>query len=159
MSLDAWILALHVLSAFALVGALTIFSIALMALRSVDTPGRVLALSTPMLVAQRAVLVGVAGTIVFGVWLALTLPGTSLLDLWVILALVGWVAATGLGMRSGGLLTPGFTRAEELAAEGADGPDAGLAATFRSSTAHALHWASVAITLLILVDMIWKPGA
>jgi len=159
MTFDDWLLALHLLSAFALVGAITIFSIGVVVLRSVDTPARVLALGPAMQLGQRAVIVGVAGTVIFGVWLAISVDAYELWDLWVILALVGWAAATAAGMRSGALITPIFDRAEKLAAEGQDGADAELAATTRSSQAHALHWVSTAITLLVLVDMIWKPGA
>ena len=159
MSLDDWILALHILSAFALVGAMTIFSIAFVVLRSVDTPGRVIALGAPLQLAQRAVLLGVAGTVIFGVWLAISLDAVQLWDLWVILALIGWAAASATGARSGALMTPMFAHAEKLAAEGKDGPDAELATITRSSQAQTLHWTSVVITVLVLVDMIWKPGA
>jgi len=96
---------------------------------------------------------------IFGVWLAISLEAYQVWDLWVILALVGWAAATELGRRSGNAIGAAFGRAEQLAAEGKDGPDAELAATVRSSQAQTLHWASTAITLLVLVDMIWKPGA
>jgi hypothetical protein len=159
MQLDDWILALHLLSAFALVGAMTIFSIGFVALRSADTPNRVLALGPAMLVAQRAVIVGVAGTVVFGIWLAISLDAYQLWDLWVILALIGWAVATAAGSRSGALITPVFERAETLVAEGKDGPDEGLAAMGRSSQANALHLVATVVTVLVLVDMIWKPGA
>jgi len=159
MNLDDWLLALHLLSAFALVGAITIFSIGFVVLRCAETPGRVLALEPALKMGKVAVTVGVVGTIVFGVWLAISLEAYQVWDLWVILALVGWAAATELGRRSGNAIGAAFGRAEQLAAEGKDGPDAELAATVRSSQAQTLHWASTAITLLVLVDMIWKPGA
>lgn len=159
MNLDDWILALHLLSAFALVGAITIFTIGFVVLRTAEAPARVLALGQAMLVGQRAIIVGVAGTVVFGVWLAISVDAYELWDLWVILALIGWVAATAAGMRSGSLITPVFDRTEKLAAEGRDGPDAELAAGARSSQAQTLHWVSTAITLLVLLDMVWKPGA
>ena len=159
MGLDDWILALHVLSAFALVGALTIFSIGIVALRSADTPGRVLAFGAPMKVGQIAVGIGTGGTIVFGVWLAISLDAYQVWDLWVILALIGWAIATELGRRVGMVLGGAFQRAGELAGQGNDVSDPGITAPFRSSQVQTLHWASTAITLLILIDMIWKPGA
>ena len=159
MSLNDWILALHLLSAFLLMGALTIFSVAFVVIRGADTPGRVLALGPAVLVAQRAVLAGVAGTFVFGVWLAISNDGYALWDPWVILGLVGWAIATAIGSHSGGLLMPAFERAEELAADGKDGPDADLAAAVRLPRAHTLHWVMIAVTVLVLADMIWKPGA
>lgn len=159
MSLDDWILALHLLSAFALVGALTIFSIGLVALRGADTPGRVLAVASAVRLGQPAVLAGVLGTVVFGIWLALSLDAYSIWDLWIILAIVGWAIATEVGRRSGPAMMAAFARAEELQKEGKDGPDAELAALARSPQANMFHWTSTVITLLVLVDMIWKPGA
>ena len=90
MRLDDWLLALHLLSAFALVGAITMFSIGFVVLRSADTPGRVLAIASCLRVAQVSVGIGVIGTIVFGVWLAISLDAYQVWDLWVLLALVGW---------------------------------------------------------------------
>ncbi len=159
MTLDDWILALHLLSAFVLVGAMTMFSIGFVVLRSADTPGRVLALGSPMKIGQVSVAIGVVGTIVFGVWLAISVDAYQLWDLWVVLAIIGWLIATETGRRSGTLMGAAFDRAEQLAAQGRDGPDAELAAAARSSQATTLHWVSTAVTLLVLVDMIWKPGA
>ncbi len=159
MSLDDWILALHLLSAFALVGALTIFSIGLVALRSADTPGRVLAVASTIRLGQPAVIAGTLGTVVFGIWLALSIDVYSIWDLWIILAIVGWAAATEIGRRSGPAMMGAFNRAEALLAEGKDGPDAELAALARSPQANMFHWVSTVITVLVLVDMIWKPGA
>ena len=159
MNFDDWLLALHLLSAFALVGALTMFSIGVFALRSADTPSRVLALQPAMRVATVAIGIGVAGTIVFGVWLAISLDAYQVWDLWVILALVGWAAATELGRRGGMAFGEAVTRAETLAGEGRNEPDAELKALAGNRQAANLHWISTTITLLILVDMIWKPGA
>ncbi len=133
MTFDDWLLALHLLSAFALVGAITIFSIGFVVLRSADTPARVLALGPAMQLGQRAVIVGVAGTIVFGVWLAISLDAYQLWDLWVILALVGWAAATAAGRRSGAAHRRRSSTARSSSPrEGKDGPDAELAAMARS---------------------------
>jgi hypothetical protein len=154
-----WLLALHLLSAFALVGALTIFSIGFVALRSADTAGRVLALGSAIKIGKVSVAIGVVGTIVFGVWLAISLDAYQVWDLWVLLAIVGWVVATELGRRSGAAMGGAMERAKQLAAQGKDAPDAELVTAIRSSQAQTLHWAATAITLLVLVDMIWKPGA
>jgi len=59
MSFDDWILALHVLSAFALVGAMTLFWILIVAMRNVDTVaetfafGRVAKLGNVVVIAAR----------------------------------------------------------------------------------------------------------
>ncbi len=101
MGFDDWLLALHLLSAFALVGALTMFSIGIVAMRGMDTPARVLALRPTMKIGEIAVGVGIVGVIVFGVWLAISLDAYQVWDLWVILAIVGWAIATELGRRAG----------------------------------------------------------
>ena len=159
MRLDDWLLALHLLSAFALVGALTMFWIGFVVLRSADTPGRVLAIASCLRVGQVSVGIGAIGTIVFGVWLAISLDAYQVWDLWVLLALVGWVIATETGRRSGPLLEHAFKRARELADQGRNVPDAELAAAARNQQALMLHSISSVVTLLVLVDMIWKPGA
>ncbi len=159
MTFDDWLLALHLLSAFALVGAITMFSIGFVVLRSAETPGRVLAIASTLRVAQVSVGIGVVGTIVFGVWLAISVDAYQVWDLWVLLALVGWAVASEAGRRSGPLLEPAFKRARELADQGRGGPDVELVAAARSQQALMLHSVSTVVTLLVLVDMIWKPGA
>lgn len=159
MKFDDWLLALHLLSAFALVGALTMFSIGVFALRSAGTPRRVLALQPAMRVATATIAVGVVGTIVFGVWLAISVDAYQVWDVWVLLAIVGWAAATETGRRSGAAFGEAVRRAETLVGEGRNEPDAELQALAGNRQAANLHWISTAITLLVLADMIWKPGA
>jgi hypothetical protein len=159
VKLDDWILALHLLSAFALVGALTMFSIGIVALRSADTPGRAIAVDSALRVAKVAVAIGGVGTIVFGVWLAISLDAYQVWDLWVLLGIAGWAVATETGRRAGLALNEPFEQARQLVAQGKDVPDPDLTEAFRSSRGHVLHWTAVVVTLLVLLDMIWKPGA
>lgn len=159
MTLDDWLIALHLLSAFAFMGALTIFSIGMVALRSVETPARALAFAPAMKVAKIAVGVGIVGTLVSGIWLALSLDAYQVWDLWVILAIVGWAISTELGRRVGLVMDPAFARAATLVAEGKDSPDAELVAVLRDAGVRRLHWLSTAAGVLVLLDMIWKPGA
>ena len=159
MEFDDWILALHLLSAFALVGAFTMFSIGFVSLRSTDTPGRALAVDSAMRIGKVAITIGAVGTILFGIWLAISLDSYQVWDLWVILAIVGWAIATELGRRSGMALREPFEHARQLVAQGKDGADAELGAALRSSPGHRLHWLAAVVTLLVLIDMIWKPGA
>ncbi|MDH4177789.1 MAG: hypothetical protein OEV72_09415 [Thermoleophilia bacterium] len=159
MSLDDWIIALHLLSAFALVGAVTVFSIILVVLRRVDTPGRVLALAPAALIANVTVLVGVLGTFGFGVWLAISLDEYGVWDGWVLAAIVLWAVGSELGRRTGVIMAGSFERAEQLVGQGHEGPDAALADGLRSRHAHVFHWVSTAAMALIILDMIWKPGA
>ena len=79
---------------------------------------------------------GGLGTLVFGVWLALDIEGYGLLDFWIIAAIVLWAIATELGRRA--------RAAVEDAA-------AGRFARW--------HWLRTAVVVLLLADMIFKPGA
>ena len=129
MSLYEWLLFLHVLAAFLLVTGLAAFG--------------VLALGGGGEAARRALApvatlwdVGGIGVIVFGVWLALNVDGYELWDGWILAAIVLWAVAAG----AGGRLARGVR-------EGA--PD----------RAQALFAVMTVATLLLLIDMIFKPGA
>jgi hypothetical protein len=80
--------------------------------------------------------VGGLGTIVFGVWLALDIDGYGLLDFWIIAAIVLWAIATELGRRA----------QEAVSGEG------------RAQFAQ-WHWLRTLLVVLLLADMIFKPGA
>ncbi|HUF02326.1 MAG TPA: hypothetical protein VMN35_07870 [Gaiellaceae bacterium] len=136
MSLDDWILALHVLSAFALVGAMVLFWVLVVATRGPDEPEATRRLAPVSRVANAAVISGAIGALVFGIWLALSVGGYELWDGWIVAALVLWVLGVGTGQRSGAA----FERGDQ---------QRGL----------LFHTVSSVAILLILVDMIWKPGA
>jgi hypothetical protein len=53
----------------------------------------------------------------------------------------------------------GMTRAKELEASGRPGPNPELLALNRTSNGVLLHFLTSAVALLILLDMIFKPGA
>jgi len=159
VSLDDWILALHLIAAAALIGALTLFWIVVVALRSTDTPEPALGLNRVATVGTVAIAVGTAGTLVFGIWLAISVDGYEVWDGWVIAAIVMWLIAGAWGQRSGTEFAKPAERARELIAAGQTGPSAELAALGRTSTGLVLHAATTLLALLILIDMIWKPGA
>ena len=118
-----------------------------------------LALGPAMKVGQVSVGIGTAGTVIFGVWLAISLDAYQVWDLWIILALIGWAIASELGRRAGVVLGGGFKRAGELAAQGGDAPDAELPRHSGPRRCRPCTGSRPSITLLILIDMIWKPGA
>jgi hypothetical protein len=76
--------------------------------------------------------VGGLGTLVFGVWLALYVDGYELWDGWIIAAIVLWAIATETGRR-----------ARDVAA----------------ANAATWHWLRTLFFVLLLADMVWKPGA
>ncbi len=76
--------------------------------------------------------VGSLGTLVFGVWLALYVDGYELWDGWILAAIVLWAIATELGRRARDVAVANFA---------------------------TLHWVRTVVVVLLLADMVWKPGA
>jgi len=142
VSFDDWLLALHVLSAFAYVAGIVLFWILVVAVRRTDTPDGTVRMGPVVKVGNASVGIGAGGTIVFG-----------------IAALVLWALAAATGSRTGAAYMAGMTKAEELRAAGQKGASAELLALNRTQRGLVMHAASSLIVLLILIDMIWKPGA
>jgi uncharacterized membrane protein len=158
VTLNSWILAFHLLSAAALVGAMTLFSILIVANWRADRPATIASYMRVAMIGNVLVGVGTVGTIVFGVWLAISVDGYAVWDGWVLAALVLWAIATELGRRAGTAYTEAGNRAAELAKAGNE-PSPELARSFGPTPALRFHVASTVLILLILIDMIWKPGA
>jgi hypothetical protein len=134
VSLYDWLLFLHVLAAFVLVGGLATYGVLVLG-RGGEVARR--ALATPALVLWT---VGAVGVLVLGIWLALDVDGYELWDPWIVAAIVLWLAAG----RVGDLLARGLRDD----AEPRDGERARL-----------LFGAMTLLTVLLLLDMIFKPGA
>jgi hypothetical protein len=159
VSFDDWMLALHVLSAVAFVSGMVLFWILIVAVRRIDTPDETLRLGPLAKVGNAAVGIGLGGTIILGIWLAFSVGGYDIWDGWIIAALVLWLIAAELGRRTGAAYMEGPIKAQELAAAGQTGPSAELLAVNRTSTGLLMHTLASVVVLLILIDMIWKPGA
>jgi uncharacterized membrane protein len=159
VSFDDWVLALHVLSAFAYVAGIVLFWVLVVAVRRVDTPDATIAMGPVSRLGTVAVGIGGVGTIVLGIWLALSYGNYNLWDGWIIAAIVLWAIAAGLGQRTGVEYTRGVTKAIELRDAGQAGPNAELLAVNRTQRGLVLHTVVTVAVLLILIDMIWKPGA
>jgi hypothetical protein len=159
VSFDDWMLALHVLSAFALVAALILFWVLIVAGRRTDIPEGTLRMGPVTRVAGAAIGIGMGGTIALGVWLAFSVGGYDIWDGWIIAAIVLWVVAAALGQRVNTAYEAGVKKAKELQAAGQTGPSAELLALNRTSRGLVLQFVVSIVVLLILIDMIWKPGA
>jgi hypothetical protein len=159
VSFDDWILALHVLSAFAFVAGLILFWVLVVAVRKTDTPGGTIRMEPMVKVGNAATGIGAGGTLLFGLWLAFSYGGYDIWDPWIVIALVLWAVAGALGQRTGVEYTAGMTKAKELEAAGQTGPSAELLAINRTQRGLLLHTAVSVVVLLIVIDMIWKPGA
>ena len=135
MSSTHWILALHLLSAFASSRRMVLFWVLIVAVRKTDTPEGTIRMAPVVRVGHdRRPGVGRMGTIVFGIWLAFSVGGYDIWDGWIIAAIVLWAIAGGLGGRTGKAYMEGMTKAEELEAAGQTGPNAELLALNRTQT-------------------------
>jgi uncharacterized membrane protein len=162
MSFDDWILALHVLSAFAFVAGLVLFWVLVVFVRRTDLPEATVRMERIVKVGNASVGIGAGGTLIFGIWLALSYTppeskGYDIWDGWIIAALVLWVISAATGQRSGAEYMKGMQKAEELQSAGQLGPSAELLALNRTSTGVLMHSLTTLAVLLILIDMIWKP--
>ena len=81
--------------------------------------------------------VGLLGTVILGIALTLDVDGYELWDGWIVIALVLWAVVTETGRRAYEVPPPGQVTPEMV----------------------RWHWLTVALTVLLLADMIWKPWA
>jgi len=159
VSFDDWMLALHVLSACAYVGGVILFWVLVVAVRKTDTPEGTIRMEPIAKVGNVAVGIGAVGTIVLGIWLAFRIDGYAIWDFWIIAAIVLWAVGGAVGKRTGDEYLKGSKKAQELDAAGQAGPSPELLALNRTQTGLVLQSAATVVLLLILLDMIFKPGA
>lgn len=100
--------------------------------------------------------IGALLTIVFGSWLVAHDDEFSFSQGWVQAAYALWVAAMVVGALGGRPARKTRELAERLAAAG-DQPSAELDRAVRDPWSLALSFASGAILLALVVDMVWKP--
>jgi len=158
MSRYDWLLFLHLLSAFALVGGAVAIQAFWLAAVQRDRPSEIAVLMHLGKISELVINVGAVGVLVFGIWLALDDDAYSITDGWILAALVLWVVSGGLGARGGARYREARLEAERLAAAD-DVATPELRARLRDPTAALLSWASGLAVVAILVLMIWKPGA
>lgn len=78
---------------------------------------------------------------------------------WIVAAIVLWVFSTALGQRASAAYVPAVRKAMELRDAGQAGPSAELLALNRTPRGLLLQALISVVVLLIIIDMIWKPGA
>jgi uncharacterized membrane protein len=154
-----WLLFLHLLSAFALVGAEVLFTFLIATLWRSDLPADIARVSGVSRLGSALIGAGALGVLVFGVALAFEADSYAIWDGWIIAALVLWAVFGEVGRRTGKAYDAVGARARDLVTTGNLAPNAELGAMFRSPTALGLHVASLGIVLLLLLDMMFKPGA
>jgi uncharacterized membrane protein len=159
VGLTDWLLALHVLSGFAWISALVVYTVVIVAGWRLTVPSDVLRMFRVSRVGDALIAVGMLGTIIFGIWLALDVDGYEIWDGWIIAALVLWFVAAAVGGRVGKVYEAACGRARALVDEGRDAPSPELGAMLRTQRGVVLQTLLIAVTLAILVIMIYKPGA
>ena len=160
MSLYDWLVFLHIAAAFALVAALVVYWVVAVAARDVDRPNDSLRYFRIAKPANVLVIAGTVGTLVFGVWLAIYDDAYKLWDGWILAALVLWAVAAGTGQRGGVTYANAAKLAGRLAGEGrGDEPNEELRTLLKDRRAMWLNIVSSLAVLVLLVDMIYKPGA
>ena len=141
-----WLFSLHVLAAFAVGAPVTALLVATAAGASAE-PKRALALGGLVRVSAAVFRVGVGATLLLGLWLVFTSDAYSLLDGWVIAALLLWLAIGGLGDAA-------ISRLKRAAGGAVD----------TSSAPHVrrILWLEVGAATATIAEfavMLWRPGA
>jgi uncharacterized membrane protein len=154
-----WLLFLHVLSAFALVASVVLYTVLIVAVWDKDVPGDVARLFRVSRVGDVLIGVGSIGVLVFGIWLAIDVDGYAVWDGWVIAAIVLWAVMGAFGSRTGKIYNGARDRARALVREGNNAPNPELRALVQDRRGLWFHAASSITVLLLFIDMIFKPGA
>jgi uncharacterized membrane protein len=156
VSTTDWLLMFHVTAAFLLVaGSVAAGVFNTLAIRA-ERPSETAYLLRLVRVSLPFIFVGIAGTLIFGLWLWHE-QDFGFGALWIWLSLVLWVVASALGGMGGKHQEHAREVAERLASTG-DASDDELRAILRDPRGNAMSWLAGAATIAILVLMIWKPG-
>jgi len=159
VDLNDWLLALHVLSAFAWIAAMVLYTVVIATGWRLTVPSDVVRVFRVSRVGDALIAIGMLGTIIFGIWLALDVDGYEIWDGWIIAALILWLVAAALGGQVGKVYNGARDRAKALVDGGRDAPSSELSAMLRSQHGVVLHGLMILVVLVLLVVMIYKPGA
>jgi hypothetical protein len=151
-----WMLALHLLSAFTVAAALVLYSVLVVSgrrsaasLEHARLLFRIAPIATPLIAA------GTVLVLIFGVILAIDSDQFQIWDGWVIAGIVLWGLLGAIGQRTGAY----YTGVQELAERDGGASEQQVIARLRAPTGAVLHLATLAVFVLILLDMLFKPGA
>jgi hypothetical protein len=149
-----WMLALHLLAGFAIAAALVLYSVMVVAGRRTDTLDGVRALFRLAPIGTPLMAAGMVLTLVLGIVLAVDADAFELWDAWVIAAIVLWALFGEVGRRTGVY----YTETQKLAESGG-AAESEVLARLRAPTGARLHVLGLVLFLLLVLDMIFKPGA
>jgi uncharacterized membrane protein len=151
-----WLLMFHITGAFFLVGGSVAAAVLNTLSQQTDKPAEIALYLKLIRFALPLILLGAFLTLVFGLWLVHE-DGYAFFTFWVIAALVLWVLSSALGAAGGRHQEKARELAEQLGAAEASSDE--LRTLLRDPRGNAMSWLAGLATLLLLVDMIWKPGA
>ncbi len=154
MSFTGWMLALHLISAFAVASSLVLFSVLVYSGRRMTTLDQTRTLFRVAPVGTALISAGLVLVLVFGIVLSVDSDKFNIWDPWIIAGIVLVIAFGGVGQRSGAY----YTDVQKLA-EASGGDASEVIARLRAPTGALLHLASVGLFVLVVLDMIFKPGA
>ena len=157
MTTVQWLLMLHVTAAFFFVGGSVAAAVLNTLAVRAERPSETAYLLRLVRVTLPVIGVGVAGTLIFGIWLWHE-QHFSLGAAWIWISLALWVIANALGGIGGRHQEKARKLAERLAAAG-DATTDELRAQLRDRKGNAISWLAGVATLGILVLMIWRPGS
>jgi uncharacterized membrane protein len=152
LSFYDWMLALHLLSVFAIAAALVLFSVLVVAGRRMATLEETRLLYRVGAVGGPLIGVGMGLALVFGVILALKSADFEIWNGWIIAGFILWALVGAIGGRTGTY----YTEVQKLADQG---NEAEVFARLRAPTGATYHVVTVVLFLLLLLDMVFKPGA
>ena len=148
-------LAFHLLAAFSIASALVLFSVMVYSGRRMTTLEETRMLFRVAPAGGPLIGAGMVLVLVLGITLAIDSEDFQVWDPWVIAAIVLWALFAEVGRRTGAY----YLETQKLAENGGAGAESEVFARLRAPTGARLHYANVAVFVLLLLDMIFKPGA
>jgi predicted outer membrane lipoprotein len=155
VSFFGWMLGLHLLAAFAIAAALVLFSVIVYRGRRLTTLDETRLLFRVAPVGTILITAGIGLVFALGVILALDSNRFELWDGWVVAGIVLWALFAGAGQRTGAY----YQAIQKLAEEPGGANESEVLARLRAPTGALLHLATFGLFALVLLDMIFKPGA
>jgi hypothetical protein len=149
-----WMLALHVLSAFAVAAALVLYTVLVVAGRRMEALDDTRLLFRVAPIGAPLIGIGMGLALLLGIVLAIDADAYQLWDAWIIIAIVLWAMMGWAGQRTGAY----YTAVQKLA-ESDDASGGEVISRLRASTGANFHLLTLAIFVLLLLDMIFKPWA
>jgi hypothetical protein len=154
VSFTDWMLALHLIAAFAVGSSLVLYSVLVYSGRRMTTLEQTRTLFRVAPVGGVLIAGGVVLVLLFGIILAVDSDTFDIWDPWIIVGILLLIAFGGVGQRSGAYYTDVQKRAEAP-----DADEAEVLGLLRAPTGAMWHLATVVLFVLIVLDMIFKPGA